>query len=70
MNCPHCNEEGFDFGTNIGRAMYIADVYRSTKLVTTDCCKKLVLVRPVRSYEFSVYNGPIKQDDWGVTAKT
>jgi hypothetical protein len=65
VKCPHCGEE-----LKIApRVVYNVDCYNKSVVGATECCSKLVNVRPVRSVVVTKYTGEKTEDDWGVSVK-
>lgn len=66
MNCTHCNKP-----LKIpNRVYYNCDTYDETCVSVTNCCGKMVVVRPVRTYNISKYTGDRTEDDWGVPVES
>jgi hypothetical protein len=57
VKCPNCKSR---MKVPI-RAWYNADSYSDGVRVTTECCFKIVRIRPIRSYQVEIANGV----DWG-----
>jgi hypothetical protein len=64
--CPHCGEQL----KTPDCVWYYADQYDSVTNVTTECCGKMIVITPVRTYSIKIYKGSLTEDDWGVPVRS
>lgn len=65
MECPHCKDK-------LKVASYCfsnADIFSQSCAATTECCGRLVTIRPIRKFEVTINKSGKTEDDWGVPVK-
>lgn len=59
--CPYCNKE-LEFENYIKLNL---ECYHKTRLVSTPCCKKPVILKPIFDYNVLETETDRIEDDWG-----
>ena len=62
QTCPHCN----DTLQIPHRGPHNVECYGNPVKVVTECCNKMIRISRTIILNYSIYDGPDTEDDWGV----
>ena len=69
MKCPHCKSD-MRKDSRVNQGISYAKSSLNIVRVSTECCQKFILVRPVVSFDITPSKGNLDEDDLTLAAKS